>query len=254
MEDSLELSFSEFELTEKENLQAVNKGFKAEVELFKQFFDLQLNLFQNHVKGALDPYYGLQEYERIIIQAFLKTNSLLYSAFNLVIKGNFGSANVLLRQAFEFLILGKYVSAVKDEVMASRWLNNGQFDIYDKVIRLLATPNKKNLHDYWIIACQLAHASMVANQVIFKARDNFSKIHASLIMILIFQRCNYHLLSICLINKKLIYRSEFYGGFKIKNSNLKSEARGYKSKILNLLSPDGIKLVKDYECKWTFKK
>lgn len=254
MGDLFETSFEDFELTELKNSNAINEVFKNEIKIFKEFFDIQLKLFQNHFHGFNDPYYGIQDYERIVGQSFLKTNYLLFTANNLTIKGNYGSANILLRQIFEFLILGKYVSLVKDEDMALKWLDQRQFDIYDKVIKLLEKPNKKNFQDFWIMVCKLAHATTVSHQIILKAPDNTEQIHATFSLLLLLQRCNYHLLSRCLINKKLSYRSEFFGGFKTENSNLKNSARILKKDIYSLLSSSGVDLLKDYESKWFFKK
>lgn len=254
MEDNLEHDFNEFKLTESKNRKAINKVFKKEIDIFKTFFDLQLKLFQNHFHVYSDPYYYIENRERIVLQSFHKTNHLLYTAINLIMNGNFGATNILLRQIFEFLILGKYVTIIKNEKIAEHWLNQKQFDIYDKVIKLLEKPRKSNFHNFWIMICKLTHATTVSHQISLKAPQNSEQIHGSLILILLLQRCNYHLLSTCLINRKLTYRSEFYGDFKSENSKLKNEARNLKSKISNLLSSEGKKLIKDYECKWILKK
>lgn len=254
MDDNFEINFDEFKSTEKKNTEVLNEVYEKEIKIFKGFFDVQLKLFQNHIHGFLDPYYSMEEYERIVMQSFFKTNHLLYTSLNLITKGNFGSANILLRQIFEFLIVGKYMCIVKNEKISEKWLNEGQFDIYDKVIRLMDKPDKKSFRVFWIMICKLAHATTVSHQVGLKAPSNSSQIYGSLVLVLLLQRLNYHLLSSCLINRKLIYRSEFYGGFKDENSSLKIKARSLKSEVFNLLSPEGCQLVKDYESKWSFKK
>lgn len=254
MSETFEISFEEFVAVETENSKITNEVFKREFEIFKDFFDIQLKLFKNHFGGYIDPYYGMEEYERIVVQSFLKANHLLFIVVELNKKGNYGAANILLRQIFEFLVLGKYVNLIKDEEMALRWLNQRQFDVYDKVIRLLEKPSKKNFHDFWIIICSLAHATTSSHQIILKANSNVSHIRQSLVIGLLLQRCNYHLLSVCLINRKLIYRSEFYGGLKSENSELKQAARKLKREIYALFSSDGIELLKDFESKWVLKK
>lgn len=250
----MEANFKDFELTESKNSKLINEVFKKELNLFKEFFDNQSKLFQNHFYGFIDPYYRMQEHERITIQSFLKINHLLFTGVTLTIKGNYGAANILLRQIFEFLILGKYISLIKKEEVALRWLDQRQFDVYDKVIKLLEKPNKKNFHDFWIIICNLAHATTGSHQITLKASNNINQIHESLILVLLLQRCNYHLLSVCLINKKLTYRSEFYGGFKSENSNLKKTARALKRDIYALFTSAGTQLINDYESEWILKK
>ncbi|MES2863528.1 MAG: hypothetical protein V4666_05380 [Bacteroidota bacterium] len=253
MEDKLEASFEDFKSTENRNIRAINKAYEIEIDIFKRYFNIQNKLFVNHVGGLLDPYYGIEDYERILLQAFTKTNHLLYASLNLTNSGNYGASSILLRQIFEFQILGKYAYTIKDEKMSQKWLDGKQFDIYDKVIKLLDKPSKVNFHTFWLMLCKLSHATTSSHQIEFKAPKNADQIHASLIIILMLQRCNYHLLTSCFITKKLTYRSEYYLNLKKENSALKNEARLIKKEISNLLSSDGKKLIKDYESTWNFK-
>lgn len=101
--------------------------------------------------------------------------------------------------------------------------------------------------------CKLSHATTSSYQIEFKALNNTEDIRASLIIILMLQRCNYHLLTSCFITKKLIYRSEYYLNLKKENSALKNEARSIKKEISNLLSSGGKDLIRDYESKWVFR-
>jgi hypothetical protein len=223
------------------------------LEFLRSFLTFQLRLFHNHAFSLFDPYYGVEEYERIIGQSFLKTNYLLFTANSLITKGNYGAANILIRQIFEFLILGKYVSSVKDEEMALKWLDVRQFDIYDKVIKLLEKSNKQNFHNFWIRICKHSHATTVSHQIILNASKNAEDIRTSFALILLLQRCNYHLLSSCLLNRDLVYRSGYYG-FKNENSKLKNNAKELKKEIYKLFTSSGKELLRDYEGKWVFKK
>ncbi len=254
MEQTIEINFADFELTESKNIEILNDVFKKEIKIFKEFFDLQVRLFQNHFHGFIDPYYCMQEYERIVMQSFFKINHLLFTAHKLTLKGNYGAANILLRQIFEFLILGKYVSIIKKEEMALKWLDQKQFDVYDRIIKLLEKPNKKSFHDFWIIVCTLAHATTASHQINLNASDNLKQIRECFSLLLLLQRCNYHLLSICIINKRISYHSEVYGNFKSENSILKKTARVLKKDIYALFSSTGTQLIKDYESKWSLKK
>src|SRR5574343_193293 len=145
-EDRLEANFYDFKSTEERNIRAISKTYETEIDIFKRFFNVQNKLYINHVGGILDPYYGIEDYERILLQAFTKTNHLLYTSLNLTNSGNYGASSILLRQIFEFQILGKYAYTIKDEKMYQKWLDGKQFDIYDKIIKLLDKPAKGNFH------------------------------------------------------------------------------------------------------------
>lgn len=252
-EDRLEANFDDFKSTEERNIRAISKTYETEIDIFKRFFNVQNKLYINHVGGILDPYYGIEDYERILLQAFTKTNHLLYTSLNLTNSGNYGASSILLRQIFEFQILGKYAYTIKDEKMSQKWLDGKQFDIYDKIIKLLDKPAKGNFHMFWLMLCKLSHATTSSYQIEFKALNNTEDIRASLIIILMLQRCNYHLLTSCFITKKLIYRSEYYLNLKKENSALKNEARSIKKEISNLLSSGGKDLIRDDESKWVFR-
>lgn len=249
-----EILIKDFQRTEKENTKASKQSLKNNIAIFESFFEVQQKLFDNHFWGVLDPYYGLQNYERIVMQSFRKNIHLLYIAHNLTVQGNYGSANILLRQVFEFLILGKYAFIKKDDSMATKWLNRHQFDIYNKILKYLEKPSKTNFHNYWKIICIQAHATTSSHQITYKFEENKSQIHATSGFILLLLRCNYHLLSVCFINTRLSFRSEFYHYLKKSNSQLKVKARLLKKQILNMYSPLGKELIKDYETKWFFKK
>lgn len=138
-----EITFNDFKLITKGNITKSNVLLKFRIELFIDLFDIQQKLFYNHLPGTFDPYYGIQEYERIIIQSYIKNIYLLYSSHNLLMLGNYGAANILLRQIFEFLLLGKYVNIKRSNNLAEKWLSRKQFDIYDNIIRLFEKPDKK---------------------------------------------------------------------------------------------------------------
>lgn len=249
----MEVSFEDFRSTEEHNTLVINKNFQVEIELFKCFFDIQNELLLNHINGFVDPYYHMKDYEKIIVQSFIKTNHLLYTSLSLTCSGNFGASNILQRQIFEYQVLGKYTFTTKEEKMIQKWLDGNQFDIYDKVIKRLNQPSKDNFHHFWRRLCVQCHATTSSHQIEFKASPNEEYIHESLIIILMLLRCNYHLLTSCLLTNKLIYRSEHYFNKKKENASLKSEARLLKKRILSLLSISGKNLIKDYESTWSFR-
>jgi hypothetical protein len=247
-----EITFNDFELITKGNITKSKVLLNHRIELFIDFFDIQQKLFYNHLPGTFDPYYRIQEYERIIIQSYIKNIYLLYSSHNLLMLGNYGAANILLRQIFEFLLLGKHVN-IKNNNLAEKWLSIKQFDIYDNIIRLLEKPDKKSFHEFWSILCIYSHATTSSNQIGFDFDKHEEEIFKSYTFLLMFARCNYHLLNSHLINNRLQYRADLYGN-KSKNKKLRMNAAKIKISIYDLFSERGKRLMKDYESEWKLKK
>jgi hypothetical protein len=246
-----EETFDDFIRIENNNLQLTNKILDDEVPLFKNFFDIQQRLFYLHFPGILVDNYHLNDYEKIIIQAYVKNIYLLYDAHSLVIRGHYGSANIIQRQIFEFLLLGKYMSIKKDNKIAEKWLENNQFDTYNNIIKLLDKPNKFYFHSFWVILCNFTHASTSSHQV--GNAINGEEVYKSYNFILLLLRCNYHLLSSCFINRRLVYRTDQYKDPK-ERKELEFKAGILKKAISKPFSKLGKSLIKDYESAWTFKK
>ena len=249
-----EIRYSDIESKILKNQLKSRELLKDKTDLFLNFFNIQQELFHINYPGIFDPYYFLQEYERIIIQSYFKNIYLLFTCHNLILSGNYGAANILQRQIFEFLLLGKFVCLKKDNEKAIKWLSRKQFDVYDNIIKLLEKPNKKSFHDLWIILCSYSHATTSSYQIGFNFKENKTNIFGSYIILLLFTRCNYHLLNSQFLNKRLLYRSNYYGSNTTKNKELKLRASNLKKSILELFSDEGKKIICDYESTWAFKK
>lgn len=85
----IEKYFYEFQKTQETTYKLLSEEFKNDIEKFQRFFDLQQRLFYNHLPGVFDTSYVLEEYERIIIQSYLKTNHLIFSVHQLILRGDY---------------------------------------------------------------------------------------------------------------------------------------------------------------------
>ena len=52
--------------------------------------------------------YNERNFDKVLMQACVKISYLLYNAHQLLLRGEYGVANILLRQVFEYLVIGKY--------------------------------------------------------------------------------------------------------------------------------------------------
>ncbi len=253
-EDELELYIKDYENAVRRNLK-LNKVFlDSRITLFVTLFDIQQKLFKNHYSGTFDIYYGIQEHEKVMFHAYLKNISLLYSSHKLVLSGSYGAANIILRQVFEFLLIGKYASVTKNNQWANNWFESYQFNVYDRIIKLLAKPKKENLHNYWIITCRQTHATSSSHQIGLSFKNNREQTFLSYNFILLLLRCNYHLISSCILNNRLRYRSEYYGDHKKENIVARASAKKIIKEIESIFLKPGTDLMKDYRSNWIFKK
>jgi len=250
----IERYYSEFLSTQEKTCKILSFEFKDEISKFQRFFDLQQKLFYNHFPGVLETNYNLEEYERVVIQSYLKTTHLIFTVNQLILHGDYGTARILMRQIFEYLIIGKYVQIKKCNNTAEKWLNDRQFDAYDKVIKLLRVPDKKNFHEFWLMLSNQAHAGTSSFQIIISAELTFEEIVATYRMNLIFLCCKNYLLNNSFINTKLKYRSEKYGFKKEENKEIRDQMKSSENEIMELFSDSGIALINDYKKKWEFKK
>ncbi len=128
---------------------------KAELEHFNYFSDFlsnEINLFEKNINlqsfvlnGCLTMFtiYPYSDVDSIVLQAHIKSVYLLYNAHKLTLQGNQGIAKSLFRQIFEYQLICKYFHVQNNDEEAKKWLDNRQFDVYDKVLKKLVKPSKK---------------------------------------------------------------------------------------------------------------
>jgi len=256
MNGELEIELNDFKARIEENNKKTKKLLKKSITIFEDYFNIQQQLFSNCynevvIVAAME---GMHSNEQIALQTYLKNMHLLFSCHRLILGGQHGSAQVLFRQIFENLLIGKFVWLKKDDILSSKWLSGKPFGIYDKVIKLLANPDKGNIKYFWIYVCQITHASNKSNQITLFYKENRQQIYDSYQFLLLFLRCNYHLLNSYAISNRLNYRMNKVEKIKLQNKLLRDNAKIENKKIASIFKTPGIELIKDYEKKWQFKK
>ncbi len=246
-------TYNEFLSAQKSTYEYLSDNFMKDIQLFKSFFDLQESLFYNHLPRTSN-LYQFQKYEQIVVQSYVKSSHLIFTSHELILRGDYGTARILMRQIFEYLILGKYVQITKDDDIAKKLLAARQFNVYDKIIRLLNKPNKKNLFEFWKLLSNQTHASTKSFQIGINYELNFAEILATYRINLIFLCCKNSLLKNNFINNQLRYYSEEFGFKKEENQIIKSQLRETEKEIMKLLSKLGTDLINDYRSQWEFKK
>ena len=230
--NEIRLRFEDFETIEARNRNVIESKLANHITIFTQLFDVQQTLFHNHIAGIKDPYYDFSEYRIVLMQACRKNSFLLYNSHALIVRGQYGAANILLRQIFEFLIIGKHCSTQEDDIAASKWLDNRQYNVYKSVISKLAMPINKNINEFWKILCNYSHATTSSNQVFLSAEIVHQEIYTAYTFLLLLLRCNYHLLNTHFIDRGLIYRcNKWYPEVKDENSLKRREAKNLKKLI-----------------------
>lgn len=250
MATDIEITFEDFIRSETENQVLIGELLKPYAELFVKFFDVQQKLFYNHFPGIMVPAVHFQEHERVAMQSYLKITLLLFNCHQLILKGNFGVANTLQRQIFEYLLLGKYSSVQKNSDLANKWFESSQFDVYDKIIKRFDPIKRMHFHEFWKVLCRQAHATTTSLQIGLSFEAQKREIFTAYQFLLLYQRCNYHLLNTHFLNKKLRYYSSKYGFHEKENKQLKIEANKLKKDIYSLYSSEGKALIRYYEIDW----
>ena len=64
--------------------------------------------------------YNERNFDKVLMQACVKISYLLYNAHQLLLRGEYGVANILLRQVFEYLVIGKYFYKQQNEIWAEK--------------------------------------------------------------------------------------------------------------------------------------
>lgn len=245
---------------------SINQFKKAELEhlnYFTDFLSTEINLFEKSINfqsfilnGCLTMFtiYPYSAVDSIVLQAHIKSVYLLYNAHKLTLQGNQGIAKSLFRQIFEYQLICKYFHVQNNDEEAEKWLDNRQFDVFDKVLKKLVVPSKKNLSDFWKLLCTQAHATTTSCQVHSEIEENRVEIKTGYHMILMLTCLeSYSLGFLCqrknIARLKRLIGNELYGELADNRRNLKEVVKLTTS----LFSDEGKILINDYKNKWTFR-
>lgn len=179
-----------------------NLNEKEIKEFAGQYFEYLIKLYDYHSQYI--EYYRWTFYKRsnsetihiehLIIAVLTRNVNMIYSMIKLTEKGEFGMVKSLARQTLELLMLSKYCAATRDNAMAERWLNGGEFNLYKDCIRNLKVPNKKEMSEFWRMLCKFTHGTTFSQQstMYWRLGEN-NDVSLCLSFIRIFILCNYHL-------------------------------------------------------------
>lgn len=184
----------------------------------------------------------------------MKASWLLYNAHQLLLRGQYGIANTLLRQIYEYLLIGKYFYKKQDEALSEKWLNERSFDVYDKVLRLLKSPVKSSLCEFWKVLCIPTHAGTSSVQIALDARYNQLEIKMSYHIVLLLLCCKHGLVNCFYSNRKLIRILKIGAGVYKELLELREKSICLVNEIAGQFSEKGIKVLKAYRSPWVFKK
>ncbi|SHI46147.1 hypothetical protein SAMN02745176_00378 [Lutispora thermophila DSM 19022] len=144
------------------------------------------------------------------MSGFYKSLLSIYSAYDLNIKGQYGSARILLRHAFEYLLLAKYCSLSKNYILIKKWENGEDIYLGREIIPHLTESLQKRFKNFWKLLCQFTHASVYSQQVQIDAEKNEMDINLNFSFIIAFLEMNYHLLNRHVINNSMKFYFESY--------------------------------------------
>lgn len=142
-----------YQQQEQENQVFLGKKLEIQVNLFIQGFNCQEQMTFYYLNALGMWEYNERNFDKVLMQACVKISYLLYNAHQLLLRGEYGVANILLRQVFEYLVIGKYFYKQQNEIWAEKWLEDRKYEVYDKILRLLKIPDKKHLCDFWKVLC-----------------------------------------------------------------------------------------------------
>ena len=174
-----------YQQQEQENQVFLGKKLEIQVNLFIQGFNCQEQMTFYYLNALGMWEYNERNFDKVLMQACVKISYLLYNAHQLLLRGEYGVANILLRQVFEYLVIGKYFYKQQNEIWAEKWLEDRKYEVYDKILRLLKIPDKKHLCDFWKVLCSLAHATPSSQQISLDGQFNEIDIELSYNVVLI---------------------------------------------------------------------
>lgn len=97
-----------YQQQEQENQVFLGKKLEIQVNLFIQGFNCQEQMTFYYLNALGMWEYNERNFDKVLMQACVKISYLLYNAHQLLLRGEYGVANILLRQVFEYLVIGKY--------------------------------------------------------------------------------------------------------------------------------------------------
>lgn len=193
-----------YQQQEQENQVFLGKKLEIQVNLFIQGFNCQEQMTFYYLNALGMWEYNERNFDKVLMQACVKISYLLYNAHQLLLRGEYGVANILLRQVFEYLVIGKYFYKQQNEIWAEKWLEDRKYEVYDKILRLLKIPDKKHLCDFWKVLCSLAHATPSSQQISLDGQFNEIDIELSYNVVLILLCCKHVLVNYFYSNRKLM--------------------------------------------------
>ena len=243
-----------YQQQEQENQVFLGKKLEIQVNLFIQGFNCQEQMTFYYLTALGMWEYNERNFDKVLMQACVKISYLLYNAHQLLLRGEYGVANILLRQVFEYLVIGKYFYKQQNEIWAEKWLEDRKYEVYDKILRLLKIPDKKHLCDFWKVLCSLAHATPSSQQISLDGQFNEIDIELSYNVVLILLCCKHVLVNYFYSNRKLMRLIKLSPEVAKEMVDLRQKSAAWIKETTSLFSEDGIKVLKDYKRYWVFKK
>ena len=243
-----------YQQQEQENQVFLGKKLEIQVNLFIQGFNCQEQMTFYYLNALGMWEYNERNFDKVLMQACVKISYLLYNAHQLLLRGEYGVANILLRQVFEYLVIGKYFYKQQNEIWAEKWLEDRKYEVYDKILRLLKIPDKKHLCDFWKVLCSLAHATPSSQQISLDGQFNEIDIELSYNVVLILLCCKHVLVNYFYSNRKLMRLIKLSPEVAKEMVDLRQKSAAWIKETTSLSSEDGIKVLKDYKRYWVFKK
>jgi len=178
--------------------------------------------------------YGLAQRESdpsLGMSAFHKGMLGLFSALELTLAGQHGSARPILRQVFEWALLAKFYLVFSDLKLLRRWIEGSPIALRRHVIEKLPVNARKELGSFWTYLCQLTHASTAAQQMFVGAAVDIREVRANLNFVRMLAECVYHLL-----NSWMIPRSYREFVWRCLSDKEVEEAMGQRLRVRELLA------------------
>lgn len=238
---------------QKQSFTRISRAFEDEIHLTEEFFDIQQQLFDNYFFAIVDKGQIHLSSSKVLCQAFIKNQSLIFSASILVRQSQYGTARVLFRQILEFLIFAKYVSVSNDELFARKWLLHEPIHMTNHVLNKIKHPSTHELRAIYKAFHGYTHAASGAVQIHFNRQKLVDELHHDLVWILILQVLNYHLLCSHVITDNMKYYADYWGDNGTESKQLRKKAKDVKRKIVSKLTAKGRATIREYVNTWEVK-
>ncbi len=254
MDDIRMYSMKYFEDTEQKNRNDISQILFEEIRLFERIVNIQSGLFDGCFTISALPEYRPTPSECIMIQSYIKSTYLLFNAHRLVLQGYYGIAQSLLRQVFEFALISRYFHLKNNDGEAEKWLEECQFDIFNKILKRLEKPSKTSFFVLWKMLCGGAHATAGSCQITSDCQANRYESIAVYSVIILLLCLDSVMLDDLLKRKKPVRLKRYLGDEFVCELKLLRRERNELIRIATgLFSDEGKALVKDYKANWVFK-